>query len=529
MAALEKRELERAQSSLFSFEKTAPSSEKNCVSFLKAYLSFLQKKLPYAGALLKTIPAIGPYYAFASLQYHLQNNEEEEDFLFLLKREKAFFHKYPVLFELKANALLQLNRLEEAKSLLLYAQKYISPRPSRFLIFISILIQKGDFSEAETLLKDHLHITPNDPLALSSLASIYNIFNKTEEALTLFRRAITITPNDANLRLNHSIALLKAKRYAQGWYEHEWRFRLPNHTSFPQEEILPSLAPLTPDKPLPLEGKKILIPHEEGLGDTLMYLRYLPILAEYGCALHIWGSEELASLSRRVEGVDYVQVGGTAPSYDYHCPFISLPRVFHHHPKFSMGAKIPYLSASPEKITFWKEKLPPKSPHKFRIGLVWAGGSHTENRAARLMNYQRSASLKIFEPLLSLPKCSFYSLQKGTAASELKELQKDPNSLTHKIIDLMPECAIMEDTAALITQLDLVISVDTSLIHLAGGLGKKTFLLNRFTGCWRWGHDEKESPWYPTLTIFKQKEFGNWHHPIEEIKHALEEILHHLP
>lgn len=487
------------------------------VSFLAGFLAFLQKDFNKASYFLKKSEKYAPYYAFVMLQQELQTLQEEEDFLQLLKKEDAFFNQHPILYEIKANSLLQLNHIQKAKELICYAYQRFPEKKDIFFTLIRILIENGEFYQVEALLNNALKTEPNDPRLLSALASIYNSLNLTTHALDLYRRAIMLTPQDARLRLNHSIALLKAKRFAQGWIEHEWRFHLPNHTSLPIDQLLPSLT--KDHHTISLKGKTILIAHEEGFGDVLMYLRYIPILAQYGASITVWGSEMLKSLTQKVEGVSSVQVGGSAPHYDYHCPFISLPRVFHAHPTASMGVRPPYLTISEEKISYWQKILPQKKDHHLRIGLTWAGGSHKECRSARLMNYQRSASLKTFAPLAELSQCEFYSLQKGDGEDELKE---NPAIFPKKIHNYMDQCHNMEDTAALITQLDLVITVDTSIVHLAGGLGKKTFLLNRYTGCWRWGHDERQSLWYPTVHIFKQKYFNDWSHPIKEILQTLQ-------
>ncbi|MXV57819.1 hypothetical protein GS529_05045 [Saccharibacter sp. EH70] len=249
-----------------------------------------------------------------------------------------------------------------------------------------------------------------------------------------------------------------------------------------------------------------------------MYLRYLPLLAARGAHLHVWGNQELANLMQHVDGVQLVQVDGDCPEYDYHCPFISLPRAFNGLPNERMGQPVPYLHVPPHKTEYWFQKSDSAPSHSLRIGIAWAGGEHNEGREARLLDRHRSMPLSELSALFSIPQISFYSLQKGPAATQLNHDQ-------YPIIDFMPECNDMEDTAALIQGLDLIVTVDTSIVHLAGGLGKPTIMMDRFCNCWRWGYHSSTSIWYPSLQIYRQKEFDNWSNVICDVKDFIISLL----
>ena len=431
----------------------------------------------------------------------------------LLKLLKACVARNPAdyrLPELQGTILMQLGYFTEAER---YIRDSISRQPeanSPRNTLSMVLYEQGKFDEALVVLEDIRKASPENWGPLCNLACILSSIGRMDEANNLYRQAIAIAPNEPSLRLNHSIAMLKSGRLAQGWTEHEWRLSLPGHTSLPYGDLLPTISPN-----LDLRGKRVLVTQEEGLGDTLMYLRYLPALARTGASITVWGASTLAAITRRIEGTHSVQTGGEQPQYDYHCPFISLPRAFSGTPD-AMGAPVPYITPDPIKAENWKKIL--HRDRNLRVGLVWAGGARPENTAAYMVDRHRSLPLSALSPLADLDGISFYSLQKDAASSQIADFPG-------KLIDFMPQCLDMDDTAALIANLDIVVSVDTSIVHLGGGMGKKVLMMDRYNNCWRWMHDRTDSPWYPTLEIIRQTRFGDWTDVVLRVRKALQNAL----
>ncbi|WP_194255154.1 tetratricopeptide repeat protein [Gluconobacter cerevisiae] len=409
-----------------------------------------------------------------------------------------------------AAVLIQLARFDEAELLLRLSLQRCPNDPGALNLLALLLTETGRFDSALSVMARLRDADPEDWEPLCNMACILSSMGRMEEAANLYREAVPMAPQDPRLRLNHSITMLKSGRMAQGWIEHEWRFGLPGHTSIPLDRLLPNISPS-----LDLRGKRVLITQEEGLGDTLMYLRYIPPLARTGAIIHIWGTETLAAICERVAGVSEVQFGGETPEYDYHCPFISLPRAFSGTPD-AMGAPVPYLSADRQKAEAWRQRF--QDDHKLRVGLVWAGAARPEDTAALMVDRQRSMPLSELAPLAGIEGVSFYSLQKDTPAEQIPDF---PGSL----VNVMPECHTMDDTAALMVNLDIIVSVDTSAVHLAGGLGKPVIMMDRINNCWRWLHGRDDTPWYPQMRIVRQTRFQDWSDVVERVKRLLEDAV----
>ena len=432
------------------------------------------------------------------------------DLLHLFSESRKIAPHDPRLLDAQGSILMHLGRFDEAEVCLRESLKRRPNDKGTLNLLAMNLTEQGRFDEALSILDGLRQRAPEEWGPGCNMAAILNNIGRLEDAANIYRETIPLAPNEAALRLNHSIAMLKSGRMAQGWAEHEWRFGMPGHTNLPQNRLLPNITPF-----LDLEGKRVLVTQEEGLGDTLMYLRYIPALARTGAIVHIWGTSTLAGLCRRVEGTTIVQHGGETPDYDYHCPFISLPRAFSATPD-AMGAPVPYLKADPIKVLQWKKIL--HSDRKLRVGLVWAGGARPENTGAQMVDRQRSMPLSALAPLADLEGISFYSLQKDEPALQRLDF---PGHL----IDFMPQCLDMDDTAALVSCLDLVVSVDTSMVHLAGGLGKPVIMMDRFNNCWRWLHGRDDSPWYPKIKIVRQTRFRDWSDVVTRVRSLLEDAV----
>jgi len=277
--------------------------------------------------------------------------------------------------------------------------------------------------------------------------------------------------------------------------------------SLPLEFLLPALREAGD-----LAGRTILLTHEEGFGDTIQFLRYAPLLAGRGARVLAWVPGPLVRLVRGAAGIDAVITGdGAPPPFDFHCPFVSLPRAFESSPATVPAA--PYLSASPALAAEWALHLPATG---IRVGLAWAGQARPWLPGFSLVDRRRSASLEAFAPLATVPDVKLVSLQKGPAQEQARLA---PEGM--RLCDPMALAEDFADTAAIIANLDLVVSVDTAVVHLAGAMGKPVFLLDRYDNCWRWLSRRADSPWYPSLTIFRQERLGDWSAPMARAVAAL--------
>ena len=354
--------------------------------------------------------------------------------------------------------------------------------------------------------------------AHSNRGNVLRALGRVEEAIASCDRAIAIEPGYAAAYQNRAVASLLAGRLQQGWRDFEWRWR--NESSALVKEKREFLQPLWQGQSL--AGKTILLHSEQGLGDTIQFCRYAALLDERGGGVILEVQPALLTLLAGLNGVQQlIARGSTVPHTDYHCPLLSLPLGFDT-TLATIPAQIPYLRSNAQKASYWREKLGDRL--KLRVGLVWSGGFRPHQPELRSINERRNIPLA---KLASLARSDieFYSLQKGEPAqSEWAEL-----AANHwdgpRLIDFTPLLHDFSDTAALIENLDLVISVDTSTAHLAGALGKPVWILNRFDSCWRWLLDRSDSPWYPTVRLYRQPSAGDWDSVVQRIRDDLAQLL----
>jgi tetratricopeptide (TPR) repeat protein len=289
--------------------------------------------------------------------------------------------------------------------------------------------------------------------------------------------------------------------YGQGWEEFEWRWKKRGYTSkprsFPQPEWDGS----------PLSGSTILIHCEQGFGDAIQFARFLPLVAQQGGRVVVECPEPLKGLMEGVKGVcEVVASGKELPPFHCHLPLMSLPRVFGTRIE-SLPRTVPYLYPPLEKIAQWSSKFTDSST--FRVGIVWAGRKKPDPN--------RTCPFQFLAPLAGMPGISFYSLQLRE-----NDAPNEPVSDGPALIDLTQEIADFGDTAALIANLDLVISIDTGVVHLSGALGKETWVILPHAADWRWMLDREDSPWYPTMRLFRQKSPGDWPGVVARLVKALD-------
>ena len=350
-----------------------------------------------------------------------------------------------------------------------------------------------------------LRIDPRSAEAWYGLAQLYVSVHRLDEAEEAFHHALEIQPDSIETSFALGLLLLLRGQLSDGWPRYEARWQRTEHAKRPQFDA-PEWAGDD------LGERALLIYCEQGYGDNLQFARYLPLLHQrhprariyYRCPPALWRLFEFRAVSW---GVEMLNWEAEPPPFDVHLALLSLP--------WRMGtvlanipADIPYLVPPPERVEKWAARLEPLPGKK--VGLAWSG-----NEIYAMQKF-RAVYLKQLEPLLGVGGISWVSLQKGKDSGQIAE-----TGLTSRILDPMDEVEDFADTAAIIDHLDLVISVDTSVLHLAGALGKPAWLLNRFDTDWRWLLDREDSPWYPTVRIFRQTSFGDWDSVLPRVAEAL--------
>ncbi len=373
------------------------------------------------------------------------------------------------------------------------------------------LMRLGHFEAAIETYNKALALNPNMAGTYSDRGLTLHDLMRIDEAIESYDQALALKPEAIQPLFNKSLSLLMRGDYIEGWKLFESRRNTAIDKSF---------------KPLPqpewsghesLLGKTILVQSEQGLGDTLQFCRYVKLLAQKSAHVVLEVRAPLVELLRNLEGLhQIVKKGDPLPDFDFHISTMSLPHAFGTD-LTSIPADIPYIRANPEKAAGWRDRLGPKT--KLRVGLVWNGGLRNDP-ALRIANARRNVPLDLIVTL-NLPNIEFYSLQKGEPAeSEFREraaaLWPTPN--LHNFVSDLND---FSDTAALIENLDLVITVDTSTAHLAGAMGKPVWILNRFDTCWRWMRERTDSPWYPTVKLYRQKTHGDWAPVLAQVKEDL--------
>jgi len=396
-----------------------------------------------------------------------------------------------------ANALRHLALLDQAQAMAELGVRHLPDVPEARLCLGAVLHDQGAFAAAAAVYRAVLLDVPGHAGALSSLGNSLRAMGRLDAALAAHGQAVAAAPDDAEIRFSRATALLAAGDFAEGWAEYEWRWR--------RAEVRPrgfGEAWRGED----IAGRTILLHAEQGLGDTLQFVRYAPLVAARGAWVVLEVQASLVRLMGTLPGVAQVVARGDAlPAFDVHCPLLSLPRAF----RTRLGnvpADVPYLCAEPAAAAAFRVRLPDGG---LRVGLAWAGSPHTDHAMTHLMDRRRSVGLAALGGLGDVAGVHWVSLQKDAPAPL-------PDGLT--VIDLMREVTDFADTAALVGALDLVISVDTSVAHLAGALGRPVWLLSRFDGCWRWLHGRDDSPWYPGMRIYRQEQPHDWAGVIERVR-----------
>lgn len=367
----------------------------------------------------------------------------------------------------------------------------------------------GQLEEAIQAYQQAIALNPNLLETYHNIGVPFIKLNRIADAKAAWERALALRPDYADTHFNLSLALLLEGNFDRGWAEHEWRWRcpgLPQPRNFPQPQWDGS----------PLHGRVILLHAEQGFGDTLQFIRFAPAVAARGGRVILECQPEVLDLARSVAGVaEVIPTGATLPPFEVQIPLLSLPFALRT-TLADIPHQVPYLTVPPQAAARWKDRLaalPAARSRQLKVGLIWQGrDTHKDDK-------NRSMHLADFAALNTVENAVFFSLQKGPAAAQAKH---PPAGLD--LIDLTDEFQDFSDTAALISHLDLVIGVDTSVVHLAGALARPVWTLLPFAPDWRWLMERVDTPWYPTMRLFRQPTRGHWAPLVADVARALQTL-----
>jgi len=363
------------------------------------------------------------------------------------------------------------------------------------------LCDMGRHADAVPAAQRALAIAPGMPTALSVLGRALGELGMAEQAIAACREAIARQPSNSEAHWNLALPLLRTGHYEEGWREFEWRFEAQRRRLRPMPNSLPRW------KGEPLAGRTLLVCWEQGFGDSIHFARYIPMLASRGARVLLQVQTPLRRLFQSLEGVaEFVETDANAVRADFQVAMMSLPHLFGT-TLDTLPHAVPYLRAPAGT-----EPLLPPSTGRRRIGLAWSGSPAQAN------NRFRSVPLAELAPLLAMPEIDWVSLQVGATDAEFAAVPE-----SGRMIDPTRQLGDFAATAALMQELDLIITIDTSVAHLAGALARPVWLMLSHTCCWRYLLARSDSPWYPTARLFRQPSAGDWASVVSTIRAALEE------
>jgi tetratricopeptide (TPR) repeat protein len=365
-----------------------------------------------------------------------------------------------------------------------------------------VLAKTDRYEEALSSYKHAVELKPNFPQAFNNWGFALQEQGNLDDALRQYEKAISLDPEFADAHWNYALALLLCGRFEEGWREYEWRWRSGQRFAFRDK-----LNKIEWDGSISTNSR-LLLYAEQGLGDAIQFVRYIPLVMKRCSSIVLAVHIELTALFRQAfPGIAVQSFDQFLPEYDAHCSLLSLPRL--------MGtgldnipSHVSYLKSKPEQTAVWKEKFQ-DAGGLINVGIVWRGNpKHKRDR-------HRSVSLKAFERFTSMKRMRLYSLQKDAEHEELHRFQGQLIDYTENFTDFI-------STAACLEHMDIVVSVDTSVAHLAGALGKPVWLLLPKIPDWRWLLHREDSPWYPSMKLFRQRENGDWSSVFDAVQTELD-------
>lgn len=374
-----------------------------------------------------------------------------------------------------------------------YYEHALSLDPGLATVYVGLanaLSLIGDNEHAIETLKKVIAISPSYAKAYNSLGMILQLTHRYEEALLCYQKALSLAPNSADIQFNLGFYYLQHGDFKQGLPKYEARWQLPTANPIRKQFTYPRWNGES------LEKKTLLIFTEQGYGDVINFCRYIPLINKSDGKIFLNCDAELVSLMKSLSNVDEIIIRNqdSNPVVDYYIPLQSLPLVFGTTME-TIPANVPYLQTEPDKKEYWRDFFA-NQPSTLKVGICWRG------RPNLLNSINRTCGLNHFLPFFVLSNVSFYSLQKDPTTEEQASLSD--------IICLGDKMNDFSDTAAIIEQLDLIITVDTSIAHLAGALNKPVWNLLPYSADWRWFLDRSDTPWYPSMHLYRQSVYNDW-------------------
>jgi len=441
----------------------------------------------------------------------------------------------------RGTALLRLDRFAPAADAFDEAARIRPQDPAPLIGLGDAYASSGRFAEAESVLRRALELAPGSPEALNNLgnalhgegrlsaaADIYRAVPRDSAAgypalvnlgtvlrdlgddagaEEMYRAALALRPDDPVVHWQRSLARLLAGDLETGWAEYEWRWRTRQVTAPPEAGLLPAWD----DGPPP---RRLLVYAEQGHGDTLQFVRYVARLLDLGVEPALRVQPALVRLMRESfgEAVPVAPIGAPVDraAWDAACPMMGLPLRLGTRTLADIPSSVPYLHPAPAEAAVWRDRI--SALPGLKVGLVWAGDPRRNDPRAAIMDGRRSIRLHDLAPLAGIPGTSFVSLQKGEAAAQIHQAGHG-----FQAVDWTDELHDFAATAALVASLDLVIGVDTAVVHLAGALGRPVWVLSRLDGCWRWLRDREDTPWYPRTRLYRQTRWADWSDPVARL------------
>jgi tetratricopeptide (TPR) repeat protein len=464
-----------------------------------------QGRLAEAEAAYRHAIAAQPDYveAFCNLGVALQDERKIDDAIAAYHNAIALRPNFEMAYCNLGVALKAADRLEEAVAA---HRRAIALKPNydaAFANLAAVLIEQGKLEEAVAASRQALAIQPGMVMALFNLGTALKHAGELDAAAAAFRQAIALKPDMAEAHFTLAQTLLLQGDLQAGWPEYEWRWRLKEYAWLGNIHGTFSQPHWTGE---PLDGRTILIYAEQGLGDTIQHVRYLPRVVATGGRVVLAVHPPLRRLFADLPDITVVDLDRVPlPAFDVQCPLLSLPLIFGTTIE-TVPATIPYLHTDPAAAARWRERLG-GPPGRLRVGVVWAGNP------TQLGDRFRSPRLTAVLPLFDVPDVCFVVLQVGPGRQDLAV-----HSLPSHVLDLGPEIEDLADTAAIMAGLDLVITSCTAPLHLAGALGIPTWAMIPASPHFVWFRDRADSVWYPSLRLYRQKVYGiDWAEVIERI------------
>ncbi len=447
-------------------------------------------QLAVAEAAFRQALVVDPAYlpALLNLGVTLQKTGRPREALPAFLRAAASDPENPDAHKAVGDVLRELNHWDEA---IVAWHKAVTLRPNYADAWQNLglaLEHQGRLREAQACHQKTIELNPQDPNALRYFGMVSQDLGQFDVTAEAYRRALAVDPRDAEVHWQKFYLQALRGDFPAAWEEYEWRWLIKNNTTPKHDFTQPKW------QGEPLAGRTLLLHTEQGFGETIQAVRFVEWAAAQGGRVLLWCPPELVTLLRSTPGVTAVLAQLTAKViFDVHAPLMDLPRLYR--ADFTnLPRRVPYLRAPANA----GPRLPPANPRALRVGLVWSGSLSQEHD-------RRPIPFARLLPLLGLNGMEFYSLQKGDAARDAAAPEA-----AGRVVDLGAGLTDFGATAAVIEQLDLILTIDTSVAHLVGALGKPVWLLLSFAPDWRWLRDRADNPWYPTMTLFRQTQPGDW-------------------